>query len=103
MAPSTSGQAGWASSTSYGFLGGDTDNWHPALFENTKPVLPPFGDPNYILIHDMANRAIDWIRMQHAIAPTNPSSCTSLPVTATPRTIGAIISRRGPFMRPGFE
>ena len=25
----------------YGFLGGDTDQWHPALFENTKPVLPP--------------------------------------------------------------
>jgi arylsulfatase len=24
-------------------LGGDTDQWHPALFENTTPVLPPFG------------------------------------------------------------
>jgi arylsulfatase A-like enzyme len=56
----------------YGFLGGDTDNWHPALFENTKAVLPPFGDHNYILIHDMADRAIDWIRTQHAIAPTKP-------------------------------
>ena len=56
----------------YGFLGGDTDNWHPALFENTKPVLPPFGDHNYILIHDMADRAIDWIRTQHAIAPDKP-------------------------------
>jgi arylsulfatase len=56
----------------YGFLGGDTDNWHPALFENTKPVLPPFGDPNYILINDMADRAINWIRTQHAVAPNNP-------------------------------
>jgi arylsulfatase len=56
----------------YGFLGGDTDNWHPALFENTKPVLPPFEDHNYILIHDMADRAIDWIRTQHAIAPDKP-------------------------------
>jgi len=56
----------------YGFLGGDTDNWHPALFENTKPVLPPVGDPNYILIRDMADRAINWIRMQHAIAPDKP-------------------------------
>jgi arylsulfatase A-like enzyme len=56
----------------FGFLGGDTDNWHPALFENTKAVLPPVGDPNYILIHDMADRAIDWIRMQHAIAPNKP-------------------------------
>jgi arylsulfatase A-like enzyme len=56
----------------YGFLGGDTDNWHPALFENTKPVLPPWHDPNYILIRDMADRAINWIQMQHAIAPEKP-------------------------------
>jgi arylsulfatase A-like enzyme len=56
----------------YGFLGGDTDNWHPALFENTKPVLPPSHDPNYILISDMGNRAINWIHMQHAIAPDKP-------------------------------
>jgi arylsulfatase A-like enzyme len=56
----------------YGFLGGDTDNWHPALFENTKSVLPPTGDPNYILIRDMGDRAINWIRMQHAIAPDRP-------------------------------
>ena len=56
----------------YGFLGGDTDNWHPALFENTKPVLPPRDNPSYILIHDMGDRAIDWIRMQHAIAPDKP-------------------------------
>jgi arylsulfatase len=50
----------------------DTDNWHPALFENTKPVLPPWHDPNYILIRDMADRAISWIRTQHAIAPQKP-------------------------------
>jgi arylsulfatase A-like enzyme len=56
----------------YGFLGGDTDNWHPALFENTKPVLPPVGDPSYILISDMTDRAINWIRTQHAEAPDNP-------------------------------
>src|SRR6266478_117792 len=56
----------------YGFLGGDTDNWHPALFENTKPVLPSVGDPNYILIHDMGDRAINWIHTQHAIAPDKP-------------------------------
>jgi arylsulfatase A-like enzyme len=56
----------------YGFLGGDTDQWHPALFENTTPVLPPFADPNYILIHDLADRAINWIRTQHAAAPNKP-------------------------------
>jgi arylsulfatase A-like enzyme len=56
----------------YGFLGGDTDQWHPALFENTTPVLPPFADPNYILIRDLADRSINWIRTQHAAAPDKP-------------------------------
>jgi arylsulfatase A-like enzyme len=56
----------------YGFLGGDTDQWHPALFENNRPVFPPFHDPNYILIRDLSNRAIDWIRTQHASAPGKP-------------------------------
>jgi arylsulfatase A-like enzyme len=56
----------------YGFLGGDTDQWHPALFENNTPVLPPFHDPNYILIRDLSNRAIDWIHIQHASAPNKP-------------------------------
>jgi arylsulfatase A-like enzyme len=56
----------------FGFLGGDTDQWHPALFENTTPVLPPSGDPKYILIHDLADRSINWIRTQHATAPDKP-------------------------------
>jgi arylsulfatase len=56
----------------YGFLGGDTDQWHPALFENNAPVLPPSHDPNYILIRDLSNRAIDWIHIQHASAPGKP-------------------------------
>jgi arylsulfatase A-like enzyme len=56
----------------FGFLGGDTDQWHPALFENTTPVLPPPGDPNYILIRDLADRTINWIRTQHAAAPNKP-------------------------------
>jgi arylsulfatase A-like enzyme len=36
------------------------------------PVLPPFGDPNYILIRDLADRSINWIRTQHATAPDKP-------------------------------
>jgi arylsulfatase A-like enzyme len=58
----------------YGFLGGDTDQWHPALFENTRPIEPgPYlGNPNYHLDHDLADRAISWVRMQHAVAPKKP-------------------------------
>src|SRR5262245_44760302 len=56
----------------YGFLGGDTDQYHPALFENNRAVLPPFGDPNYILIRDLSDRAIEWIHIQRATAPGKP-------------------------------
>jgi arylsulfatase len=56
----------------YGFLGGDSDQWHPALYENTKPIEPYIGDPTYILDRDLADKAIAWMRMQHAVAPSKP-------------------------------
>jgi arylsulfatase len=56
----------------YGFLGGDSDQWHPALYENTTPIEPYLGDPTYILDRDLADKAIAWMRMQHAVAPTKP-------------------------------
>lgn len=56
----------------YGFLGGDSDQWHPALFENTKPVEPYLGKPDYIFDRDMADQAIAWMRTQHALAPNKP-------------------------------
>ncbi len=56
----------------YGFLGGDSDQWHPALYENTTPIEPYLGKPDYILDRDLADKAIDWMRMQHALAPDKP-------------------------------
>jgi arylsulfatase A-like enzyme len=58
----------------YGFLGGDTDQWHPALYENSRPIVPgpELGKPDYILDHDLADKAIGWMRMQHALAPAKP-------------------------------
>jgi arylsulfatase A-like enzyme len=57
----------------YGFIGGDTDQWQPGnLYENTTPVMPYLGNPNYILDHDLADKAIKWMQMQHALAPAKP-------------------------------
>jgi len=56
----------------YGFIGGDSDQWHPALYENTRPIEPYLGKPNYILDHDLADQAIRYMRMQHALAPNKP-------------------------------
>ncbi|MBL8661052.1 MAG: arylsulfatase [Rhodospirillales bacterium] len=56
----------------YGFLGGDSDQWHPALYENTTPIEPYLGKSDYILDHDLADKAVAWMRMQHALAPSKP-------------------------------
>ena len=56
----------------YGFIGGDTDQWHPAIFDGTKPVETPAHDPNYHLDADLADHAISWIRQQNSLAPDKP-------------------------------
>ena len=56
----------------YGFVGGDSDQWHPALFENTTPIEPYLGKPDYIFDRDMADQAIKRIRLQRALAPSKP-------------------------------
>ncbi|HXJ17518.1 MAG TPA: arylsulfatase, partial [Candidatus Polarisedimenticolia bacterium] len=56
----------------FGFVGGDTDQWHPALFEGTKPIEPPHDAKNYHFDADMADHAIAWIRQQQSLAPDKP-------------------------------
>ncbi|HMD53652.1 MAG TPA: sulfatase-like hydrolase/transferase, partial [Phycisphaerae bacterium] len=58
----------------YGFVGGDTDQWHPAVYENSRPLEPaPYlGKPDYHFDADMADRAIAWMRMQNSLAPNKP-------------------------------
>ncbi|MDX1901614.1 MAG: arylsulfatase [Gammaproteobacteria bacterium] len=56
----------------YGFIGGDTNQWRPALYEGTKPIEPYLGNPNYNLDYDLADQAIHYIEMQKAVAPDKP-------------------------------
>lgn len=56
----------------YGFIGGDTDQWHPAIFDGTKPVEAPHDAKNYHFDADMADHAISWIQQQHSLAPDKP-------------------------------
>jgi arylsulfatase len=56
----------------YGFLGGDTNQWSPAAFENTTPIEPYLGQKDYHFDRDMSDQAIKWIRTQHALAPQKP-------------------------------
>jgi arylsulfatase A-like enzyme len=56
----------------YGFMGGETDQWTPYLFENNRQVSPWIGKPGYNLITDMADKAIDYMKGLKAAAPDSP-------------------------------
>lgn len=57
----------------YGFFGGETDQFRPALFRGTEPVEAA-GRPEdgYHLTRDLADDCIGWMRRQKAIAPDRP-------------------------------
>ncbi len=55
----------------YGFLGGDTNQWNPALYENTKRIETS-NNPNYHLTPDLVDHAIAWIQSQQSVAPDQP-------------------------------
>ncbi|MFI5428565.1 sulfatase-like hydrolase/transferase [Aeromicrobium sp. UC242_57] len=57
----------------YGFIGGETDQWYPAIYENTTPA-EPWGTPEegYHFMGDMTDKAIAWTKQQHALAPDKP-------------------------------
>jgi arylsulfatase A-like enzyme len=55
----------------YGFIGGETNQWAPAIFDGTIRVEPPH-DPNYHFTVDMTNQAIAWMRAQHSLTPDKP-------------------------------
>src|SRR2546426_7423830 len=55
----------------YGFIGGETNQWAPAIFDGTIRVEPPH-EPNYHFTVDMTNQAIAWMQAQHALTPDKP-------------------------------
>jgi arylsulfatase len=56
----------------YGFLGGETNQWAPFLYDGTAVVELP-ADPNYHFMTDMTDKARAWIKYQKALTPDTPS------------------------------
>ena len=49
----------------YGFIGGETNQYYPALHEGTKAVEPErTPEQGYHLMEDLADRGIAWVRQQ---------------------------------------
>ena len=57
----------------YGFIGGESNQWDPALYEGQTPVEPPATpEEGYHLTEDLADHAVNWIRQQKALMPDKP-------------------------------
>ena len=57
----------------YGFLGGETNQYAPALYNGTVPIEPDrLPEEGYHFTEDMTDHAIDWVRQQKALMPDKP-------------------------------
>ena len=57
----------------YGFIGGETNQYAPAIYDGTVPVEPDrTPEEGYHFTEDMTDQAIDWIRQQKALMPDKP-------------------------------
>ena len=55
----------------YGFIGGETNQWAPAIYDGMSRVEVP-KDANYHFMTDMTNQAIKWISSQKSLTPDKP-------------------------------
>ena len=55
----------------YGFIGGETDQWYPLIYDGSIKVEPPKME-NYHFTVDMTNQAINWVKAQQSMTPDKP-------------------------------
>jgi arylsulfatase A-like enzyme len=57
----------------YGFIGGETNQYYPAIYEGTTPVEPDkTPEEGYHFTEDMTDKAIEWARQQKSLMPDKP-------------------------------
>ncbi len=57
----------------YGFIGGETNQYYPAIYDGTTPVEPDkTPEEGYHFTEDMTDRAIGWVRQQKSLTPETP-------------------------------
>lgn len=55
----------------YGFIGGETNQWAPLIYDGMTQVEHP-KDPNYNFMTDMTNQAIKWVQSEKSLTPDKP-------------------------------
>lgn len=55
----------------YGFIGGETDQWSPLVFDGVIRINPPVKE-GYHFTEDMTDQAIQWMKSQQSLTPDKP-------------------------------
>jgi arylsulfatase A-like enzyme len=55
----------------YGFMGGETNQWAPLIYDGMTQVEPSHA-PNYNFMTDMTDQAIAWMGYQKSLTPDKP-------------------------------
>jgi arylsulfatase len=59
----------------YGFLGGEANQWQPALYSGNEPVemeVPKGREKDYTLNENLADKAIEYIHQEKSVTPDRP-------------------------------
>jgi arylsulfatase len=55
----------------YGFIGGETDQWYPLVYDGVTRVTPPHTEGYHFTV-DMTDQAINWVKAQQSMTPDKP-------------------------------
>ena len=55
----------------YGFIGGETNQWFPAIYDGTIKIEAKHSE-DYHFTNDMTDQAINWIKAQQSLTPDKP-------------------------------
>jgi arylsulfatase len=55
----------------YGFIGGETNQWAPTIFDGVTRVETP-QTPDYHFTVDMTDKAVNWVSAQQSLTPDRP-------------------------------
>jgi arylsulfatase len=73
MGPFTQWPTGSGFEHFYGFVGAETNQYYPAIYEGTTPIEPPKSpEEGYHFTEDMTDRAITWVKQQRSLMPDKP-------------------------------
>jgi arylsulfatase A-like enzyme len=70
----------------YGFIGGETNQWAPAIYDGVTRVEHK-QSPDYHFTVDMTDQAINWVSAQQALTPDKPFLCILLLARPMHRTM----------------